>query len=75
MPEPLLIKDLKEQIENLDDNLPVYVSRDEEGNGFKRLWDISPCLFNTEDEYPIHPDDEDKYKEGSKIIRAVVLWP
>jgi hypothetical protein len=72
---PLTIKDLRLAIKDLDGNLPVYLSRDPEGNGFETLYEVSPCDFDTQDRYPIHPDDLADYAGDPKVIKVVVLWP
>lgn len=62
------VNDLREALANLDGSLPVILSADEEGNGFKHLYDISTNLK--------WDDDADYVSEEDDFGSAcVVLWP
>lgn len=74
----MTIKELKSAIKDLDDNLEVYVARDEEGNGFNNLYsvDVENVYDNsyTGDIEVVHKDDLEDYDPGY-VKDGVVLWP
>ena len=71
----MTVKDLREVINNIPDERPVYIAIDGEGNGYKRLYSAEECLFNIEDSEAIRPDDEEKWRTDDRVVNAVVLRP
>lgn len=72
------VRELKKILAELDDNLTIYVSRDEEGNGFKELTiaELSDVVDQDGELVVCHPDDlEAGEYDGWDIEKAVVLWP
>ena len=67
---------LRAALEGLPDDLPVYISSDEEGNSFSELWEVGHSKSSIEagDMEPIHPDDLVDY-DLSDLIDVVILWP
>jgi hypothetical protein len=76
MSDPQTVGTLRTLLVDLPDDVPIYLSKDEEGNGFKRLYDVDVCKYSDDgyDGHPIHPDDLDEY-DPEYLIDAVVLWP
>lgn len=74
--EPETVGSLRSALADLPDNLPIYVSKDEEGNGFKNLYEVVVCKYRDDgdDGHPVHPDDVEEY-DAEDLIDAVVLWP
>lgn len=70
------VSELIEKLQELDPELKIYLSKDEEGNGFSTLVDVEESFFYTDDyeSRPIHPDDLPEY-DDYKLFKAVVLWP
>ena len=79
----MTVKELKEALENLDDSLPVYMSTDPEGNGFRELYSIESenCGVDAGDHYYLclTPEmekegftEEDVWKDCPLCI---ILWP
>ena len=71
----LTVKDLRDVLDNIPDDRPVYLSIDEEGNAFHCLYSVEECLFDTKDMEAIHPDDEEEWRTDPHVVNAVVLWP
>jgi hypothetical protein len=74
------VADLIKELSEVDPSFPVFLSSDEEGNGYSQLYYIEPSMtvdyggeievWNKEDvESGEHGEDE-TYK-----INAVILWP
>ena len=80
----MTIRQLKELIEDLNDDVVVIMSKDGEGNAFSPLFDIdNSCIYVAESTWSgeIYPkvvngdsSDEDCY-DGSDGHDCVVLWP
>ena len=74
----MTVKELRAALFYLDDNLEVYISRDEEGNGFKSLYSVEvENVYNnsyTEDIEVVHKDDVEDY-DPEYLKDGVVLWP
>jgi hypothetical protein len=71
------VKQLKEAIAELPDDMLVLVSRDEDGNGFKELIaaqvsDVAPYYGKEFD--VIHPDDVPDH-DPAELKKMLVLWP
>ena len=80
------VKDLINQLQKLDQESIVVLSRDPEGNGFNPLEDVESSMFHEEWEEvrlkELTPEleeqgysDEDLGLEEDGFIPAVVLWP
>ena len=72
----MLIKDLKEQLENIPDNLEVYLQTDPEGNGYYsvRGIDIAYRIGNNTYNPDIYcEEDIEDYQEDNPIKIAVVF--
>lgn len=70
----MTVKELKEILKDLPDNMEVILSRDEEGNAFHPLagTGVSPCTIN---DYGIDVySDDDELAEGL-THHCLVLWP
>ena len=77
----MTVKQLIEKLQSVEPDRLVVVSRDEEGNGFSKLWEIETCAYaegeigleslTTEDVQRGYTA-EDVMTHGEK---AVVLWP
>ena len=63
------IGSLIEELKKLDQNLPVMMSRDQEGNGFSSFCDMGVYRYDFEND-EIRDDDETEFDR-----RALVLWP
>jgi hypothetical protein len=69
----MTVKELIAFLNDSDPNMPVYVSRDEEGNDFRHLYLVNEAKaidgqYGSADIY----DAEDDVKDAKK---CVVLWP
>lgn len=68
------VKELQKKLAAMDPDLEVYLSRDEEGNGFCNLADCEEDFYR--DGEPVHSDDVDEYIEsGYTLEKGVTLWP
>jgi hypothetical protein len=69
------VRELIAQLSALDPDLPVLVSRDQEGNGFLPLDEVesSAAIHEAFEWQVLHPDYEDEYTD--ELVRVVVLWP
>jgi len=63
------VKELIQQLQTLDQNALVILSMDEEGNGFRPLFQVDSGFFN---QYTSEFGGE---AEGSEDKPAVLLWP
>lgn len=74
------VSELIKELKKLPQDLPVVLSRDEEGNGFNGLVDIEQTVMkldgcnayedvSNEDGSPVEPNSELGY------IEVVLLWP
>ena len=70
--DPKTVGTLREALKGLPDDLPVILSRDEEGNGFNDLYYVEVSKYI--DGEPVHPDDVDSW-DPKELIDVVVLWP
>lgn len=70
------VQQLREALEGLPDDLEVIVSRDEEGNGFRSLYEVERATAQKDGwEYDfVDEADRDEY-EASDLIDVLVLWP
>ena len=69
----MTVIELIEILKVFPSNHTVLLSRDEEGNGFKKLVDVGPGNYNKRtDEFLSHPDD---MKEFKLKANAICLWP
>lgn len=72
----LTVKDLKELIKDLPDDMPVVMSKDGEGNGFSPLSDYSMGKYAPDSTWSgewYQDEDERDAPRGSK--KAICLWP
>lgn len=81
------VKELKEAIMNLPDDMKIYMSRDEEGNNFNELYEVNTNNIVIDDgrrNIDVYdPDwtaddcllDEEYWEELKKNPRSIVLWP
>lgn len=74
----MTVGELIEILLELNPKLPIFVSRDEEGNGFNPLTNVgtyfgtgeeSDGVIYNEDEFDLSEYEEDEYQ------RIVVIWP
>lgn len=75
----MLIKELKEQISDMEDNLEVYLQTDEEGNGYFKLSGIDDNVYIREDDKSYCPDlytlaDTSEY-DDEKFVQVAVVYP
>lgn len=70
------IGELKRKIGTLPDETEVFISRDEEGNGFKSLAFVEgEFIYKDGREVDVvHPDDVEEYRSDNLFI-GLVLWP
>lgn len=71
------VKEMREALDGLPDDLKIIMASDEEGNSYGELEDadLSFCYDDEHDGLrPVHPDDLDEYEED-ELVQAVVLWP
>jgi hypothetical protein len=67
------VKDLIEELSQLDQDLPVIMSRDSEGNDYEDFSDADIMLLTEDD--AIHAED-DPWVSGEENVKPVlVLWP
>ena len=75
----MTVGQLKELLAELDDEMPVILSQDSEGNGFSPLVDVEPSWYIAETTYSGDrwwpEDDETEEDAPSDAMRAVLLWP
>ena len=79
------IKELKELINSLPDDMEIYVASDEEGNDFSKLNYISSNEYVVEDFYDnvsvgafiLSPDDDNDKEiiEKHNLKESLVIWP
>lgn len=78
------VKDLLRELEGVDPETPVLVSKDAEGNGFANLGAVhyayteDPTQWEVELTYP--PDDDEEEDEDfpwneDDYTEVIVLWP
>jgi hypothetical protein len=66
----MTVKELREALAELPDDLLVVVSRDAEGNGYSPASGISPGEYDRSDwEFRSHPGDRTRPDD------AVAIWP
>lgn len=72
------VQKLIQELSKLPPDAEVFKSKDEEGNGFDDVWEVSfgPCGDDGREIWPIHPDDFAEYSDEDKaeIKNAVILW-
>lgn len=73
---PYTVNDLRSFLADLDGDLPVILSSDEEGNSFNYLYDAETSKYveYNGDGHPLHPDDVKDY-DPEELYDVVVLWP
>ena len=64
-------KDLIEQLQKLDPEMPVVMSRDSEGNGFSPVCDVE-LSWQDGDGEAYADEDYEEYKD--ELTRAIVIW-
>jgi hypothetical protein len=74
----MLIKELKEQISDMEDNLEVYLQTDPEGNGYRKLSGIDDDAYIMENDRRYRPNlyslaDTEEYDD--KFVRVAVVYP
>lgn len=73
------VADLIRSLQQMPQDAPVFMSKDEEGNGYGivRYVDLSKVLTNDDEYHPIHPTDwaNKEYGENPDVYDAVYLWP
>ncbi len=65
----MTIKQLKNKIEKMDDNLTVILSSDSEGNSFNILNDLSLASYKEKD-YSLEIDEVNEFKK-----KCVIFYP
>lgn len=75
----MTVKELREKLTNLPDDMEVVMSKDEEGNDFKYLYEteVAHTTIDGRGIEVMHPDDyEDLDEEDKKLtVECFVLWP
>lgn len=68
------VKELRELLEELDDDMIVVMSSDGEGNNYSPLYDGGECTYVAETTYSgeVYDENDEEAKEG---VDALVLWP
>lgn len=72
------VKDLKEKLKNLPEDLEVILASDAEGNEFIPLADLEEVRYEAENNYYGYVVDEEDWDEeidGQFKTNAVALWP
>lgn len=75
----MTVRDLKNRLEGLPDDTPVFLSTDEEGNAINdlRVVEVSNVVIYQSGKRreidAIHPDDEEEYKDS--MTPGLILWP
>lgn len=67
------VGELRQLLANLDQDMPVILSKDAEGNEFKHVADVETEYWDDEDREVIHPEDIEDHRELPPL--ACVLWP
>lgn len=77
MSDAVKVRELIEKLKTFDPELEVWISRDEEGNGFNPLaWDFGKYLFDPEEKSPVDEECSDCYGlDRSDFPTVVILWP
>ena len=68
------IKKLIKKIQNLDGNLDVILSSDEEGNSFRLLNEVNLCSDEFDGENFEENEDENEGDSKDKTIKSVILF-
>lgn len=69
------VKELIEALNEVPQELEVVMSKDPEGNGFRKFsGDFSFCNFKDEDNI-FHEEDILDHSIPSEEMNAVILWP
>lgn len=68
----MLVSDLINRLRELPQDLPVYVSSDEEGNSIKGLYHVEPELAENPGEYSLEMLDS-SYADAEPNV--IVLYP
>ena len=68
------IKKLIKKIQNLDGNLDVILSSDEEGNSFRLLNEVNLCSDEFDGENFEENEDENEGDSKDKTINSVILF-
>lgn len=77
------IGDLKRDIANLPDDMPIVHQRDPEGNGYapldgieETLYDPKECQTYTEHDFEYLQTSEDwSDKDIQRLLKVAVVWP
>ena len=67
--KPITVGALKALFNNIPDETPIIISRDEEGNGFHYAIDVEQVCVTNPGEYYLDIDYE------SEEVNAILLWP
>lgn len=82
----LTVRDLRESLAELPDDMLVVMSKDAEGNGYSPLAEVAQSMYLADstwsgETYPTPEDiaDDDQYGEDDEApddaVRVVALWP
>lgn len=73
----MLKSELISELKQIEGDLEILLSADDEGNSFRRLTEIAVDKYH-EDGHEIdvlHPDDVEEYEEdGEPLPEGIVLW-
>lgn len=69
------VKELKNILRNVPDDIEVILSSDAEGNSYSPVYTYDVVFFDSDNETVTHPDDfsDEEYEALEK--NAFVLWP
>lgn len=68
----MTVKELIGYLKTLPANSEVFLSQDEEGNDFKRLYDLENAWIDPSIWEPVNVT---KYTNTENLERVVILWP
>ncbi len=73
------VNELIAKLKALPGDMEIFVARDEEGNGFRPLYEVEVSHYHKGWDEAIHPDDyadpDNEYVDDDQVIQAVVIWP
>jgi hypothetical protein len=70
------VRELIEELSNLDGDLEIIVSSDEEGNSFNNLYSVetATCYRGADGIELVHPDDRDNYDYDEDALEDVLVF-
>lgn len=73
------VADLIRALQQMPQDAVPYMSKDEEGNGFSKVYQVvtSETFAHDDEHHPLHPADltSGEYGDNPETVTAVYIWP